>query len=225
MILIGANMMNRKYLLGLFSIFFLTTIFAEENRTLWDFGVIIKTPVQQNSSEKSIQFLSNSEIESSFQVKALISDPFIPPTVTSLDEIEYDTPIILESLDNISFNNIHQIKLLAGRLTMQINYQPIIDLISQVDFSQLDDNDCMDLNYWLANAYLQTGQYTEAEDVILANMTFTKDDRFHFLLAMTYESQNKIEVAREEYLRFIKQFPKSDYKMTALIKARMLGRR
>ena len=56
-------MMNRKYLLGLFSIFFLTTIFAEENRTLWDFGVIIKTPVQQNSSEKSIQFLSNSEID------------------------------------------------------------------------------------------------------------------------------------------------------------------
>jgi TolA-binding protein len=83
----------------------------------------------------------------------------------------------------------------------------------------------MDLNYWLANAYLQTGQYTEAEDVILTNMTFTKDDRFHFLLAMTYESQNKIEAAWEEYLRFIKQFPKSDYKMTALIKARMLGRR
>ncbi len=218
-------MTNKKCLLGLFSIFFLTTIFSEENRTLWDFGVIIKTSVQINDSEKNIQFLSNSELDPPFEIKALIADPFIPPTVASLDEKGYDSPIILESLDEISLNNIHQIKLLAGRLTMQINYQPIIDLISQVDFSQLDENDRIDLNYWLANAFLQTGQYTEAEDVINTNMMFTKDDRFHFLLAMTYESQNRIKVAREEYMRFIKQFPKSDYKMTALIKARMLGRR
>jgi len=56
-------------------------------------------------------------------------------------------------------------------------------------------------------------------------MAFTKDDRFHFLLAMTYESQGRIKAAQEEYLEFINQFPNSEYKMTALIKARMLGRR
>ena len=109
---------------------------------------------------------------------------------------------------------------------MQINYQPIIDMISQIDFNQLDENDCLDLNYWLANAFLQTGKYTEAENVIHTSMAFTtKDDRFHFLLAMTYESQGKKMAAQEEYLEFINQFPNSEYKMTALIKARMLGRR
>ena len=55
-------------------------------------------------------------------------------------------------------------------------------------------------------------------------MAFTMDERFYFLLAMIYESQGKIKEAQEEYLEFIKQFPKSDYKITALIKARMLGR-
>ena len=108
---------------------------------------------------------------------------------------------------------------------MQINYQPIIDMISQIDFSQLDENDCLDLNYWLANAFLHTGKYTEAENIIHTNMAFAQDDRFHFLMAMTYESQGKIKVAQEEYLKFINQFPNSDYKMTALIKARILGRR
>ena len=50
------------------------------------------------------------------------------------------------------------------------------------------------------------------------------EDRFHFLLAMTYESQGRIYDAQEEYLKFVKQYPKSDYKVTALIKARILGR-
>ena len=54
-------------------------------------------------------------------------------------------------------------------------------------------------------------------------MAFTKDDRFHFLLAMNYEAQGKIRDAREEYLKFVKQFPQSDYKMAALIKSRILN--
>ena len=225
MILPGTSMTNRKYLFGLFSIFFITTIFSEENRVLWDLGVIIKTSVQEISPNKSIKSLSNSEIESSSQVKALITDPFIPPTITSIDEKVYDTPILLESLDEISINSIYQVKLLVGRLTMKVNYQTIIDLIGQIDFSHLNENDRLDLNYWLANAFLHTGKYTEAEDVILANMASTMDDRFYFLLAMIYESQGRIEKAQKEYLEFIKQFPKSDFKVTALIKARMLGRR
>ena len=217
-------MTNKKYLLELFSLFFITTLFAEESRMLWDFGVIIKTSVQQIDPIKNVKSISNSEIDVSSQDKALIANTFIPPTLASLDEKVYDPPIISGYLDEISLNNIHQVKLLAGLLTMQINYQPIIDMISQIDFNQLDENDCLDLNYWLANAFLHTGKYTEAENVIHTNMAFTKDDRFHFLLAMTYEAQGKIKNARKEYLRFIKQFPKSDYKVTALIKARILGR-
>ena len=125
----------------------------------------------------------------------------------------------------IPFNNIHHVKILVSRLSLQINYQPIIDIINQIDFSQLDENDSIDLYYWLANAFLHTGQYTKAENLILTIMKSKVDDRFHFLLAMTYESHGEIMEAREEYLRFINQFPKSDYKVTALIKTRMLGRR
>jgi len=218
-------MINRKYLLGLFSIFFITTIFAERNGELWDFGVVIKTSTQRNAPQKNIKSLSNSEVGLSSQVKALITNPFIPPTLSSVYEKVYDIPILSEYSDKISLDNIHKINLLVGRLTLKFNYQPIIDILSQIDFSQLEKNDGLDLNYWLANAFLHIGKYTEAEEIILANMAFTEDDRFHFLLAMTYEAQGMLKDAQEEYVRFIKYFPESDYKVTALIKSRMLGRR
>ena len=218
-------MMNRKYLIGLFSILFITTIFSQGNRVLWDFGVVINTYAQHSPTKKSIKSISSSKKEFSYKDKALIGSSFIPPTLITFDKKVNNIPILLESLAEISLDNIQQVKLLANRLTMQINYQPIIDMISQIDFSQLDKNDCLDLNYWLANAFLHTGKYTEAENIIHTNMAFAQDDRFHFLMAMTYESQGKIKVAQEEYLKFINQFPNSDYKMTALIKVRILGRR
>ena len=227
MMLIGVSMTNRKCLLGLFSIFFITTIFATGERILWDLGVVIETVPQQiaPNTNKSLISLSNSEISPYSQIRALIANPFIPPTLSSLDEKVYNASNFLDSFSVTSVKNIHQIKRLAGQLTMQIHYQPIIDMISQVDFSQLDVNDRLDLNYWLANAFLHTGKYSDAENVILTNMESTMDDRFHFLLPMTYEAQGRINEAQEEYLEFIKQFPRSDYKVTALIKARMLGYR
>ena len=56
--------------------------------------------------------------------------------------------------------------------------------------------------------YIQPGKtilegYTEAEEIILANMALAMNDRFHFLLAITYEFHGKIQEAREEYLKFI----------------------
>ena len=226
MILIGASMKIRKYLLGLFSFFFITTIFAERNRVLWDFGLVINTSVNQSAPAEIIKSIPNLGIDPSSQARALIADPFIPPTLISIAKKNkgHDTPTFGESWDESSLENIYQVKLLAGRLTMQNNYQLVIDMISQINFSQLDDNDCLDLNYWLANAFLHAGQYTEAEDIILANMALAMNDRFHFLLAMTYEFHGRLQKAREEYLKFINQFPKSDYKVTALIKARTLDR-
>ena len=85
MILTGASMTNREYLLGLFSIFFITTtIFAGKSRVLWDFGVVIKISDQQSSPEKNIISLSNSKIEASSQIRALIADPFISPTISDI---------------------------------------------------------------------------------------------------------------------------------------------
>jgi len=217
-------MTNRKYLLGLFSIFFITTIFSEGNRILWDFGVVIKTPVQQKDIKiKNIKSIKYSEIESLSQVNALIANPFIPPTVSHVDEKTYDAQYLLGNVEGISLKDISRIKLQVGWLTIQNNFQAIIDMIRKIDLNQLNENDSVDLNYWLANAFLHIGNFNEAEAVILANMT-TTDDRFHFLLAMIYESQGKVKEARDKYLNFVIQFPNSYYKVTALIKAGMLGR-
>ena len=217
-------MRNKKIFLGLFSIFFITPIFTDENEMLWDFGVIINTSVNHNGAEKIISPLSNSETEPFSKTNALIADPFIPPTLISTGEKRYKPQFLSESLNVLSLNNINQVKLFASRLTMQTNYQLIIDIISQINFSLVNKNDSLDLMYWLANALLYTGKYKEAEDVIHANMPLATDDRFHFLLAMTYEVQGKKKESWEEYLKFIQQFPKSDYKMAALIKSRILDR-
>ena len=145
---------NNYLFLGLFYLLSISIIFAEETRVLWDFGVIIKTSEQQIIPEKSIESLSNIEIEAPHQVNALIADPFIPPTRSNLDEKVYDASIYLESLGEISPDNIHQIKLFAGRLTMQNNFQPIIYMISKIDFSELDEKDCLDLFYRLVRILL-----------------------------------------------------------------------
>ena len=224
MIWIGISMKNEKIFLGLFSIFSITLIFSNENEMLWDFGVIINTSINHNGSEKIISSLSNLETESSSQTNALLADPFIPPTLVSNGEKRYKPQFLQESLNSLSLNNINQVKLIASRLTMQTNYQLIIDIIGQINFSGVDNNDSLDLMYWLANALLYTGKYKEAEDVINANMPLATDDRFHFLLAMTYEVQGKKKESWEEYLKFIQQFPNSDYKMAALIKSRILDR-
>ena len=224
MIWIGISMKNEKIFLGLFSIFSITLIFSNENEMLWDFGVIINTSINHNGSEKIISSLSNLETESSSQTNALLADPFIPPTLVSNGEKRYKPQFLQESLNSLSLNNINQVKLIASRLTMQTNYQLIIDIIGQINFSGVDNNDSLDLMYWLANALLYTGKYKEAEDVINANMPLATDDRFHFLLAMTYEVQGKKGKSWEEYVKLIKQFPQSDYKMAALIKSRILDR-
>ena len=98
-------------------------------------------------------------------------------------------------------------------------------MLNQVDFSKLNQDDYLNLNYWLANALLNTGKYVEAERLIIKTIKNTSDDRFHFLLALTYDSQGEKKKANLELLKLINQFPQSDYKATALIKARMLGRR
>ena len=71
---------------------------------------------------------------------ALIANPFISPTLSSIGEKVYDIPNILESVNEISLKNIHQIKLLASWFTLNINYQPIIEMISIIDFSNLEKN-------------------------------------------------------------------------------------
>ena len=87
-------MINRKCLWGLFSIFFITIIFAEGNRVLWDLGVVINTSIQQ-TTPNNVNSLSHSTIESYSQTMALIANTFISPTLSSIGEKVYDITSII----------------------------------------------------------------------------------------------------------------------------------
>ena len=203
-------MINRKYLLWLFSIFYIAIIFSEDQKILWDFGVKIKSSSKQDSLNKT---------------NALIANRFVPPNSSNL-LVEKKIPknISLNSNYRITVDNIYEIEILVARLTMKNNFQTIIDIITQIDLKQLNNYNCSNLYYWLANAYFYTGKYSDAKNIILSYMPSEIEDYSHFLLAMIYENTGEITSARSEYLQLIKEFPSSDLKQSALIKTRLLAK-
>ena len=202
-------MINRKYLLKIFSIIFISIIFSKEKSVLWDFGVQIQ----------SIKPLSNSNKDS--QSEALIANRFVPPNFLSTDK-KLDKNILSNSITTITLNNMNEISTLAAQLTMKNDFQSIIDMINQIDLSKFNNN-FSNLYYWLANAYFHTGKYLEAKNILLSNNTQIIHDHAHFLLAMIYESQGEKNAAKEKYLQFSKEFPTSDLLNSALIKIKLLN--
>ena len=213
-------MTNRKYFL--IFILSITTIFPQETRKLWDFGVLIKNPTKNINNNKTLTPLSDLDNNNSNEINAFISDPFIPPISNTMIKKENNTLFILESLYEMPLNNISQAKLLAGRLNMQKDYLPIIEMITHIDFQKLNTRDFIDLNYLLANALFHTGAFIQAEKVILSTKIHSSDDNLQFLLAMIYESQGRIKDAQKQYYEFIKRFPQSNYKVTAQIKTQLI---
>ena len=181
-------------------------LFSQENNILWDLGVIIETP------KKNLNETPNG--------RALISNSFISPTHKS----NKNTSTTFKNIYHNQFpkNDIKQIKTIITKLTIKELYQPIIDLIRELNLDDFQANELQEINYWLANAFLNTGQYEMAENILLNNFQNENDDKSNFLLATIFERQNKRKKAQKEYLNFIKKYPNSDYKMSALIKARML---
>ncbi|MEE2858962.1 MAG: tetratricopeptide repeat protein [Candidatus Neomarinimicrobiota bacterium] len=181
-------------------------LFSQENNILWDLGVIIEAP------KKKLNETPNG--------RALISNSFISPTYKSNKK----TTTTFENIYHNQFpkNDIKQIKTIITKLTIKELYQPIIDLIRELNLDDFQANELHEINYWLANAFLNTGQYEMAENILLNNSQNENDDKSNFLLATIFEHQNKRKKAQKEYLNFIKKYPNSDYKMSALIKARML---
>ena len=202
-------MINRKYLLWLFSIFYIAIIFSEDQKILWDFGVKIKSSNEQDSLNKT---------------NALIANRFVPPSSSDLLEKKIPKNISLNSNYRVTVDNIYEIEILVARLTMKNNFQTIIDIITQIDLKQLNNYNRSNLYYCLANAYFYTGKYSEAKNIILSYMPFEIEDYSHFLLAMIYENTGEITSARSEYLQLIKEFPSSDLKKSALIKTRLLAK-
>jgi len=214
-------MKNNKTIFLLFGFTIITVLFSEEKQILWDLGVIIYAPAQYVESNED-PMLPKKVITNNSNIKALISNPFIPPRIVFNEKNVLNSQMNSIFINEVYSDNINQIKLFAAQLSVQSIYQPIIDMINHLDVGNFKDNDIVELNYWLANALCNTGQYAKAENVILDNYTSIMNDESHFLLAIIFEHQNKIENAREEYLKLIDKFPSSDYKMAATIKARML---
>ena len=217
-------MRNRKKIVTVFSILLITTLFSKNNTFLWDFGVIIEDSGQKIIRVKDNYNLSNSRIDSYPQVQAQFSNSFVPPTEISPFKTQTNKEVSINIFDEINPENIYEVELLTGKLTLQNNYQSIIDILEKFDFSNLDENENVKLNYWFANAFFNIGEYKKSENIINEISRHLLDDQTCFLLAMIYEKKGEIIKAQREYWKFIDQFPDSDYKVTALIKARMLDR-
>ena len=209
-------MKNKLYFTSI--IFFLIhSLIAQENKILWDFGVIINSPLE-NTNTQIIK--NNLEINEYYNGKALISNLFVPPIIKSNEKTVLSKKINNYSkIKNYSFK---QIKFLITKLTVQKLYKNIIEVINELNIDNYKNNESLEINYWLANALTQTGKYKLAENVILNDSKNDINEQSSFLLATIYEHQNKKQKAQKEYLNFIQKYPNSDYKISAQIKAKML---
>ena len=120
--------------------------------------------------------------------------------------------------------NIFQVSYEVKRYFIKKNYVYVIEMLQQRDLTGLTQQHRHDLEYLLTEALYQTGEYKKALDQVLSLLKQNETERLNFLLAMIYESLGENKKANEYYLKFIAQYPKSDYVASAKIKSRILGR-
>ena len=219
--LTGASMMGKTIVLGCCLGILFSSVFSEE-RVLWDFGVVIK------KSEKTVDSSQNfvKKEQSNTTINAVLSDPFIPPVKSTHPSLLPNHIAFQQQKINFKLNpemKLNQVFLLTGKKYLQKNYQSVIVILEQVDLTQLPDNERHDLEYWLADALYQTGEYSKAQEVATSTLEKNKIDRICLLLAMIYESQGNHKKAKKQYLKLATQYPKSDYISSARIKSRILG--
>ena len=215
--LIGTSMMGKIIVLGCC----LGILFSEE-RVLWDFGVVIK------KSEKTVGSSQNfvKKEQSNTTINAVLSDPFIPPVKSTHPSLLPNHIAYQQHEFNFKLNpemSLNQVILLTGKNYLQKNYQSVIAILEQVDLTQLADYERHDLEYWLADAFYQTGEYSKAQEIATSALEKNENDHLRLLLAMIYESQGNHKKAKKQYLKLVTQYPKSDFFSSARIKFRILG--
>ena len=220
--LTGVSMTGKTIVLGCCLGILFSTVFSEE-RVLWDFGVVIKK--SEKIAGSSQNFVKKEQ--SNTKINAVISDPFIPP-VKSTHPSLLPNHIAYQQQDfNFELNpemKLNQVFLLTGKKYLQKNYQSVIVILKQVDLTQLPDNERHDLEYWLADAFYQTGEYSKAQEIVTSSaLEKNENDRLCLLLAMIYESLGNHKKAKKQYLKLATQYPNSDYISSARIKFRILG--
>ncbi len=219
--LIGASMMGKTIVLGYCLGILFSDVFSEE-RLLWDFGVIIK------KSEKTVGSSQNliKKEQPNTTISAIISDPFIPPVKSTHPSLLPNHIAYQQHEFNFKLNpemSLNQVILLTGKNYLQKNYRSVIAILEQVDLTQLADYERHDLEYWLADAFYQTGEYSKAQEIVTSALEKNENDHLSLLLAMIYESQGNHKKAKKQYLKLVTQYPKSDFFSSARIKFRILG--
>ena len=221
--LTGANMMVNKIVLSICAGLICSIVYSESN-ILWDFGVIIKLNDHHYKSKDNP--LQNPNKPNEYKVKrnAVISDPFLPPVLSSvpLQESSQINHVSngLTLLD--SERNIFQISNEAKRFFLKKKYKRVIELINHTVLSGLSCQKRHDLEYLLIHALYQTGDYHKARDQVLSSLEHNETGELYFLLAIIYDAIGQTNVARKYYLKLINQYPESDYIASANIKIRIL---
>ena len=220
-------MVDKKCVLDFCMIGLFCSMVFPENDILWDFGVIIKQPfLQNNTKNTSLQYPANQEVLQT-NINAVIADRFIPPVRNTFPPESSDPLVykISESLTELTLEkNIYQIRSLAEKYYLKKNYRYVIQLLQQRYLDLLSEQNRIDLEYLLADAFYHTGEYNKAQEQVLSLIKQNKSDRLYLLLAMIYESLGENNTAKEYYLKLIDHFPESDYIISAKIKSTILGR-
>ena len=220
-------MMDKKCVLGFCVMGLFCSMVFSENDILWDFGVVIRQPdLYNNSEDVSRQYPTKQKV---FQAKinAVISDPFIPPVLSTFSP-DVSDPLIYKlstKLTELTLEkNIYQIGSMAKKYYLKKNYRYVIELLFQRNLDMLSVQKRSDLEYLLAGAFYHTGKYKKAREQVLSLLKQNKSARLYLLLAMIYESLGENNIAKENYLKLITQIPASDYIISARIISRILDR-
>ena len=196
-------------------------LFSEEC-VLWDFGVVIKK--SEKIAGSSQNFVKKEQ--SNTKINAVISDPFIPPVKSTHPSLLLNHIAYQQQDFNFELSpemKLNQVFLLTGKKYLQKKYQSVIAILEQIDLIQLAHHERHDLEYWLADAFYQTGEYSKAQEIVTSALEKNENDRLCQLLAMIYESQGNHKKAKKQYLKLATQYPNSDYISSARIKFRILG--
>ena len=155
--LTGVSMTGKTFVLGCC----LGILFSEE-RVLWDFGVVIKK--SEKNAGSSQNFVKKEQ--SNTKINAVISDPFIPPVKSTHPSLFLNHIAYQQQDFNFELNpemKLNKVFLLTGKKYLQKKYQSVIAILEQIDLTQLAHHERHDLEYWLADAFYQAGEYSKAQ--------------------------------------------------------------
>ena len=199
----------------LFLIFSISLILGNDT-ILWDMGMIIKE--EKKIDNKPIIKQKTDDI---IHKDALRTSPFIAPTKQSVINNKTIINNIFEPIINSENKNRILKKLISNYLNQ--NYKNIIHMIDNSDLNQLNINEQNNFKYFLADAFLNVGNYKSAQKIIIETLNQYPEDRFYILNGMAFENLGNYKKAKEQYKKILTDYRRSEYYLTAKIKCQVLS--